>query len=76
MEWGLSDGGDGIPVRAVVRDHEVTEKGVEDLREDEGCCKEENEEGRSEAGRYSGRSHEAKAAKAGSQAPSDTIPCQ
>ena len=33
MEWGLSDGGDGIPVRAVVRDHEVTEKGVEDLRE-------------------------------------------
>jgi hypothetical protein len=33
MEWSLSDGGDGIPVRAVVRNYEVTEKGVEDLRE-------------------------------------------
>lgn len=33
MEWGLSDGGDGIPVHAVVRNHEVTEKGVEDLKE-------------------------------------------
>lgn len=33
MEWGLSDGGDRIFVRAVVRDQEVTEKGVEDLKE-------------------------------------------
>jgi hypothetical protein len=33
MEWSLSDGGDGISLRAVVRNHEVTKKGVEDLRE-------------------------------------------
>ena len=33
MERSLSDGGDGVPVRAVVGNHEVPKKGVEDLRE-------------------------------------------